>query len=73
MTNPDRIVFIVVLAGLVFQAGVALGEYKVSLQIATICPAQPDAQLASTVRDASGLTCIYVDHIKGRSLRRVRL
>ena len=73
MTNPDRIVFIVVLAGLVFQAGVALGEYKVSLQIATVCPDQPGAQLASTVRDASGLTCIYVDHIKGRSLRRVRL
>lgn len=71
--SADRIVFIVVLAGLVFQTGVALGEYKTALQIATVCPDQPGAQLASTIRGPEGLTCIYVDHIKGRSLRRVRL
>lgn len=71
--SADRIVFAVVIAGLIFQAGVALGEYTARQQIATICPDQPGSRLASTVRDASGLTCIYVDHVKGRAMRKVRL
>ena len=71
--SADRIVFAVVIAGLIFQAGVALGEYTARQQIATICPDQPGSRLASTVRGPEGLTCVYVEQIKGRSLRRVRL
>lgn len=61
------------LSGLIFVAGLTVGEHVTRKQIATVCEPQPGAALAYSYQDKSGVACGYMETPRpeyGRAVRK---